>query len=225
MRRLRYTDHMTTPIPEAKLAWFAAVLDLRSHIIVKDNKMRATPQFVLMVQSVNYAVVREMARLVGTSPEALTPRKKKDFMRRGCTEHCPEAHIHALEDEALPPTGKFTITGAAAAVVLDAVIPYMITDRGLGAVRDQIFAQMKLTGQGAGATRTAVRRLEALGWPIPDQIAKGLAEPQYGKDVLGADQPARGIVDVPLPEPVPTDQRGRQLETSPWRVGGERRAP
>lgn len=210
---LRYTVAMTPKIPEAKLAWFAAILDMKSTIIVKNNSMRATPQYVLLVESINFAVVQEMSRLTGTAPEAQATRKRKDFMRRGCTEHCPKAHIHQEDTEYLPAVGKFTLTGLAAAIVLDAVIPYMITDRSLAYTRDQIFAQAKLTGQGSGATRAAVRRLEALGWPIPDFVTKGLAAPAYGANVLAGDQVARGLADVHRPQSQPAvDSRGRFAE-------------
>lgn len=52
-------------IPPEKLGWLASVLDLKGHIIRKNNQTRRTPQLVLMVESSRLRVVEELCRLTG----------------------------------------------------------------------------------------------------------------------------------------------------------------
>jgi hypothetical protein len=159
-------------IAEADLAYMAAVFDMKALVITKHNSQRATPQLVLTVQSVRLDVVENLCRLTGTMVEP-RQRERKDWMRRGCNEHCPEAHIHHfMEDSYLPETATWRITGAAAAVVLSSVIPYMRTDRGTSQMLTQLMDNLVTTGQGVGQVRASVRRLAELGWPIPKKMQK-----------------------------------------------------
>ncbi len=112
-------------IPDAKLGWMAGILDYHGLLIRKKNRTRATPQLVLMVESTKTSVVRELGRLTGSHAESRHNRLVKDWMQRGCTEHCPEPHIEheAPGPSFLPPVTRWTVTGAAMAVVLHNVIP------------------------------------------------------------------------------------------------------
>jgi hypothetical protein len=162
-------------IPEAKLAWMAAVLDFKGATVRKTNPMRATPQLVLTIESSNIGVIREMCRLTGTSAEARPVHHAAQWMQRGCSEHCPDAHIeHSGE---MPVTARWSVTGACAAIVLWNVIPYMVTDRGLRDTMDEALANLVLTGQGSGMVKSAIRRLEALGWALPPAIARHVPVP------------------------------------------------
>jgi hypothetical protein len=159
------------PAPE-ELAWLAAILDLKGHIIRKNNKTRATPQLVLMVESTQLRVIEKLCHLTGTSVEPTKKdegRRQGDWKQRGCTEHCPEPHVHH-EGAPIAPVGRWTVTGAAAAVVLHNVIPYMVTDRGLGTMRDELMGNLVLAGPGSGATKAAIRRLAQLGWDLPQEM-------------------------------------------------------
>ena len=124
-----------------------------------------------MVESAQLRVIERLCTLTGTSvePNKNEGRRQKDWIARGCTEHCPEAHVHH-EGSPLPPIGRWTLTGAAAAVVLHSVVPFMVTDGGLGDMKDESLANVVLSGQGSGATKAAIRRLAALGWPLPPLI-------------------------------------------------------
>lgn len=160
-------------IPDADRAWLAAILDLKGHIIRKNNKTRRTPQLVLMVESAQLRVIERLCALTGQSvePDKNEGRRHRDWLARGCTEHCPEPHVHH-EGSPMPPIGRWTATGTAAAVVLHNVIPFMVTDQGLADMKDEILANVVLSGQGSGATKAAIRRLAALGWELPPLIAE-----------------------------------------------------
>ena len=164
-------------IPPNKLGWMAAVLELRGNVVTKKNQMRATPQMVLYVDSKNVSVIRELSRLTGTAAEAQKARTAKDFMRRGCSTHCPEAHVHVDDLWQLPPIGRWSITGAGAAIVLYNVLPYLASDdKGFKEIMDEILEYVVLTGQGSGATKATIKRLVSLGWELPSAIVKELSD-------------------------------------------------
>jgi hypothetical protein len=128
----------------------AAVLDLKGMIIRKNNQDRATPQIVLVVDSKNEKVIRQLCELTG------------------CQEHCPEAHVHADLDWQMPPTSRWTVTGVSAAMVLYTIMPYMCGDRSEYLVAmNQAIANAAVTGKGSGATKAAIRRLSRAGWEVP----------------------------------------------------------
>lgn len=164
---------MIAPI---KLGWMAGVVDLKGRLIHKKNQMRATPQIVLIVETKEFGVVRELSNMTGTRPEAMDRRPVKDWMRRGCLEHCPEAHIHVHDpqyprDELyMPPIARWTITGGGMYVVLNGILPYLQIDRGYPEAMDQVMINTPLTGQGATAVVGSLRRLHGLGCEMPEEF-------------------------------------------------------
>jgi hypothetical protein len=161
------------PIPREKLAWVAAVLDMKGTIIVKSNQTRATPQIVLMVESTQVRVVEELARLTGSTVEPRESRFRPAWMRRGCITHCPEPDIEYPEQpDYLPAQTRWTVTGSAAAIVLFSVIPYMVTDRGMQTALEEILGNVNLSGRSGNSARQAVTRLARLGWVLPPVIAR-----------------------------------------------------
>ena len=161
-------------IPPAQLGWMAGVIDLKGKILRKQNKSRATQQLVLAVESKDFAVIRELSRLTGTSPEMMkAPEGAQDWMRRSCLEHCDNAHVHVHAPE-WPAIARWTVTGASMAVVLWTLRSYLRTDRGLDAAMAQAISQAAITGRGSGATRKSLRRLEYLGWEFPPGMVEKL---------------------------------------------------
>jgi hypothetical protein len=160
-------------LPVARLAWTAAVIDLRGKLIKKKNQQRATPQLVLAVESKVFAVIRQLASLTGTNPEFASGREAPDWMRKGCIEHCPEQHVHYAHS--LPPKGRWTITGAGMVVVLYNVMPYLVsTDQPWHEIMEEGINQAVLIGQGSGMTRKSLMRLHELGWEMPSTFEKAL---------------------------------------------------
>lgn len=162
-------------LPVAQLAWMAGVIDLKGKVIYKNNKTRKTKQIVLFVESKELPVVRELGRMIGTNPEMMRIPEKADFYRRPCTEHCPDHHTH-VEGASFPQVARWTVTGAAAAVVMLNLAPYLRVDKGFDAVVLQIMEQATITGQGSAATITALRRLQNLGWDLPDTFLREMQD-------------------------------------------------
>ena len=152
------------------MAWTAAVIDLKGAVSYKKNKMRATPQVVLRVDTKDGRVARRLAGLTGTYPEPHGGPLKEDFLRRGCSDHCPDAHVHY--EWHMPETTRWSLTGISMAVVLLNTAPYMTTfDEYAGDVAG-VIVSFAARGQGSGAVRASVSRLEQLGWKIPPEIRR-----------------------------------------------------
>lgn len=164
-------------IPPAKLGWMAAILDIKGHVVTKQNKSRATPQIVLIVDSRHASVVRQLCALTGTSVEMKPAERVAEWMRRGCAEHCPEPHQH-VDAGFMPATGRWSATGVTAAIILNAVLPYMINtdDDRFRQAYELVLQNATLTGQGAGMARQAVGRMLKLGWPLPEGWAERMME-------------------------------------------------
>jgi hypothetical protein len=158
-------------LPPIKLGWMAGVIDLKGRLVRKNNKLRKTQQIVLIVETKEQLVIKELGSLTGTSPEQIERRPLKEWMRRGCTEHCPEAHIHVgdeLEQLFMPPISRWTITGAGMVVVMTNLMPFIQIDRGYSEAIEEVIANTPLTGQGSAAVVSSIRRLSLLGWDLPE---------------------------------------------------------
>lgn len=160
-------------IPLHQLGWMAGVVDLKGKIIQKANKSRATPQIVLFVESKDAAIIRELSRMTGTGPEMMRIPEKATFYRRPCSDHCPDMHSHVNETQ-FPQVARWTVTGAAIAVILYNLMPFLRSDKGFDQLYVTLLEQMSLTGQGSGATVKSLRRLHSLGWDLPEEIAREL---------------------------------------------------
>lgn len=155
-------------IPVNRLGWMAGVIDLKGKLLIKRNKQRATAQHVLVVQSKEAGVVSELSKMTGTKPEMVTTSPLPDFMRRNCSQHCPEAHVHVSETlTSMPQMGRWSCTGAAMVVVLDNLLPYLVVDRGWEEVIEKIEDTTTLSSHGSGAVLASLRRLRDLGWVLP----------------------------------------------------------
>lgn len=150
----------------------AGILDLRGRVVYKINKTRNhSNQVTLYVESVQIPVIQALSELTGGTPEVKKRNHSKadGWYRRNCDEHCPEAHVHVNPGEFLD-AARWTISGSAMSVVLTALQPYLVQDKGFADAIAYGFEHMTLVGQGAAATCTALRRLHGLGWPMPPII-------------------------------------------------------
>jgi len=165
-------------LPPMKLGWMAGVIDLKGRLIRKKNKTRATPQVVLIVETKEYMVVKELSSLTGTSPETMDRRPLREWMRKGCSEHCPEAHVHVGDSEYehlyMPPIARWTITGAGMVVVLSNLMPFLQIDRGYTEAIEEVTINTPLSGQGSSAVLSSIRRLSLLGWNLPEAYEKAM---------------------------------------------------
>jgi hypothetical protein len=167
-------------ISQADLGWCAAILDFQGHVIRRANGHRAegSEHISIYVDTSITPITMKLSAMTGTAPEPKEHHNdlKQEWLRRGCGEHCPEAHIHIREVN-MPATVKWSVSGSSAAIVLWNLLPHMTTvdqaggyDTGKepwGWALGMCFASTRLTGRGAGAAVTAIKRLHSLGWELP----------------------------------------------------------
>lgn len=165
-------------ISPAVLGWMAGVIDLKGRLAVKKNKLRATPQYTLHVESKDFQVVSKLSEYTGTSPELKKPQATADFMRRQCTQHCPETHVHVHEGPygptEMPAVARWTVTGAAMVTVLFNTRPFQLINRGYDEACKDILKNLTFIGQGSGAVRASQQRLYNLGWRLPPIVIDSL---------------------------------------------------
>jgi hypothetical protein len=159
-------------ISAADLGWMAGILDFQGHIVRKKNPTRAagSVQITLYVETSLAEIITKLGQLTATSPEAMkTTLRSPDLMRRGCTEHCPQAHVHVLhEGSEMPQQQRWTVSGAAAAIVLWNLRDLLVTDKEPWDWALAItLASTRLSGQGSNAALIAIRRMAAAGWEMP----------------------------------------------------------
>jgi hypothetical protein len=152
-------------IDEASKGWMAGILDFQAHICDKSNKTRNTPQLTMYVETKIFGIIRRLCDMTGISFREHGSGfrgEEREWMRRGCGEHCPEAHV----------MGCWEITGASMSVVLWNLRSYMITteepsrepwDWAMG----MAIAGARLTGRGSPLVLDGLRRLSGLGWDMP----------------------------------------------------------
>jgi hypothetical protein len=168
----------------------AGVIDLKGRMLYKNNQMRASRQIVLAVRSAERMIISQLSAMTGTRPEMTPKRPLKDFMRKGCAEHCPEEHVHvgfgdlaATRDFSdMPETGLWTITGASMAVVINNLSPYLTIDRGYAEAIDEVNLRLDLTGRGATQIRASLLRLRELGWEIDPRYEVALHMSPYSSE-------------------------------------------
>lgn len=163
-------------LTEADKGWMAAVIDLRGYVYVKKNKQRAegSRQVVLMVESKRAGIIRRLSELVGTKPETMQAREMKEFMRRGCAEHCVEPHVHVNDDRTMPSVIRWTATGVCFAVIVSALEPYLTEDKGFPELAQEVLGATEVLGRGSGAVVASLVRMKGLGWPMPELLHEQL---------------------------------------------------
>ena len=157
-------------ISQVDLAWMAGIIDLKGRLTYKNNKTRATRQITLTVDSKEILVVKRMCALTGTKPEVRSTSPVSDYLKRGCAEHCPEAHVHN-EGGFVVGSTRWTVTGTSMVVVLDAIEPFVTVDRGYGEAIEEVMKSPTLVGRGSTAVIGSLTRLYELGWTLREPLA------------------------------------------------------
>lgn len=159
-------------ITETDKAWIAGVVDLKGRMTNKISTSRRFPQICLYVQFGNMIVINKLNRLTGTNAELNAPKPIRDFIRKVCTEHCPESHSHVVEYDrselTMPPNARWLISGAGLAVVLDNIMPYLSDTKDYQEVIDFLYENIGIIGQGSSMSKVSLRRLCLLGWKLPE---------------------------------------------------------
>lgn len=150
-----------------KLAWFSAVVETRGKMRCVD-RANGGVQLFLQVQSSRIAVVERLGQMTKTVV-TYTDRKELEFDRRPCADHCTDAHSHVRVE--IPPMALWAVSGVAAAIVLDNLIPYTVANNDqLRTIVGNVIGNLPRSGQGRPAIDLAIVRLRQRGWRIPDAL-------------------------------------------------------
>ena len=150
------------------LAWMAGVIEMKGRMKHVANPLRKTAQLVLVVQSRHVVLVERLCEMTGVQMRVQGAKVMEGKSRKGCAEHCPEPHVHVGPE--LPETAVWAVTGAAAAVVLHNLLPYLCRQDGLPEWIDGVVTMLPKGGRGFTAVKNAVDRLAGLGWAVPEGL-------------------------------------------------------
>ena len=134
---------------EADLAYLAAVIDTQGRISTRQVREAVLPQ--LAVSGPNESLLRWLGDITGVRP-VVTAR---DYGRHPCAVHCVEPHQHVRSL-----SGRWSVSGAKATVVLHAVLPYLRFQR------DEALQAVEL-GLASRYKPATVVKMQALGWIPP----------------------------------------------------------
>lgn len=137
-----------------ELAWCAGVIDAMG--IIRTRQMKTGSQLGYVgVSSSKRDIMLALSEMTGTTVVPV----HRDYKRLGCNEHCQEPHLHVVSS-----TGRWSLTGARAAVFLSAIEPYLVIKK--GAASDAISA-----GLIAPAKPATLEKMYKLGWPKLEEVA------------------------------------------------------
>jgi hypothetical protein len=143
-------------IDDRTVAYVAGIVDLLGLIRVRTVEGTQLP--VVQVHGKHMATFDYLGELTGTK----AIETKRDYTRAGCAEHCAEKHMHIVSR-----SGRWSLTGAKATVVLWNIQPYLREkkDAADGALAVGLATKFK---QGT------VGKMRDLGWEIPRELGLSL---------------------------------------------------
>ncbi len=174
-KELARTDAKIEPgfqVGVRELAWMAGVLDMKGRIMRVSGQSRKNPIYRLMVETSNIQVAARLAKFTGVKYNVAEARRLDERYRRGCKDHCPDAHQHVTA--VMPTIGRWDVSGVGAIIILANLMPYFVADT----EKHQGFLDeaLKLVPppdpkrQGWAAVARTINRLHGLGWRIPEEL-------------------------------------------------------
>lgn len=136
-------------LTEADVAYVAAVIDTQAKITYRKVRDSLLPQ--VQVCGSNTALLRWLGDLTGVRPIVT----ERDYTKHNCTIHCPTRHARIVSV-----SGRWTISGAKATVLLHTVLPYLRFQ--VQTAQEAVAVGMAVHYKGA-----TVRKMQALGWTPP----------------------------------------------------------
>lgn len=133
------------------MAYVAGVIDARGHL--EANKRHGVAQPRIRVTTKRVALLNYLARVTGTK----VVRDDRGYERRGCSEHCTDAHVHIVRQSA-----QWTVDSSRATIVLFNIQPYVVANK------TEVGALLRIGLQSYPAARgNTADRMAALGWLLP----------------------------------------------------------
>jgi hypothetical protein len=135
-----------------ELAYLAGVLDTRAVVRVGLVGGSQNPLPFVAMSCGDAALLRWLGQIAGVR-SIVTART---FDRHRCLEHCTKAHDHVTSV-----SGRWSLSGVRATVVLSATREWV-------RFHQEAWARAIEVGLEANRKEGTVRKMSALGWPLPD---------------------------------------------------------
>jgi hypothetical protein len=148
-------------ISETDKAWIAGVIDTRGRITL-DRKASPTGFYTLRICVARDSLMQRIHEMTEVRRDIMRGRS---YDRKGCMEHCEEAHIHVIHKDSIDlrvPVGKTVI-------ILHNVSRYLHSERARANLAIWAFSTNLYAGK-SKAWRIAVPVMESLGWDIPEEM-------------------------------------------------------
>lgn len=143
---------MPKQLSEGQIAYVAAIIDTTARI--KELKTSSGVMIpVIHLSNANFGLLRYLGRITDVQPLFL----ERKWSRHKCSEHCPDRH-----QEARSVSGRWSISGAKATMILAAIQPHVMFQKAV--VRESI-----ALGLDAPRKQATVRKMINLGWPVPEE--------------------------------------------------------
>lgn len=133
------------------LAYIAAVLDTQARITTMETS-GGTVLPLVALSCPNMKLLEFLGSLTGMQPFTT----KRSYDKHRCSLHCDAAHDHVVSQ-----SGRWSISGAKATVVLAAIQPYVRFQT------EEVSVALK-AGLEAPKKKATPEKMKQLGWPIPD---------------------------------------------------------
>lgn len=133
-----------------ELAYAAALVDTLA--VLKTREVNGTRLPEVTINARYGDALRWLGETTGSRVSTIA----RDYYRGACASHCPEAHVHIVST-----SGRWSVTGVKATIVLHNLLPHMRVQR------DEA-ADLVRAGQAIGYKGHVVEAMRSRGWVIPD---------------------------------------------------------
>ena len=135
----------------ATLAYVAGVLDMQCNI-----KTRTTPDDTVLPMLAMYGPNVGMLEYLADLTDTKMVVARRSYSKAGCAQHCKDKHQHIVSV-----SGRWTLTGMKATIVLYNIQPYVRLQR-------EAVTSALVVGLKAPFKPAKLKAMEVLGWEIPD---------------------------------------------------------
>lgn len=132
------------------LGYIAGILDANAIFRIRKTP-GGTELPCVAVHGLPLPIMKVLAEYTGTKVTMVT----RDFSRQPCALHCEQKHSHVVSV-----SGRWSVTGARATVLIHAVLPHLQAQR-------VIATEVMAVGLSAPKKSTTYTKMAQLGWPIP----------------------------------------------------------
>jgi len=137
-------------ITAVDMAWVAGVMDARGTKYIRGADP-AKSRWVMFYREEDAALAERFAPLIGVRTSA--GAKAREYVRKGCSEHCPLPHIHTQDQ---PSNRGVVLEGSRLYVVLRNLNPFLATD----------FSVLMQAVSCCGYQERVKQSLSELGWDV-----------------------------------------------------------